>query len=85
MKKVMARVFEPSEIEQLADEIKALVVGALVSDGLIDIDTADLWCRHTTLIVRNETMFESFKTAIFGNRKSNDPIMSVVSKRVVKE
>ena len=51
--------FTQPQMEERYDEIKRLVVTALVNDGLIDHDKADEWCSNTTFIMKRKGIFRT--------------------------
>jgi len=46
-------------MEDYLDQIKTLIVGALVSSGLVDSDAAEEWCKNHTVILREKNTFRS--------------------------
>jgi len=47
------------EMDDLADNAKALVVAALVDEGELDKDIGNEWCKTHTLVLRKKTMFRT--------------------------
>lgn len=43
---------DKGQLEEMLDGAKVLVIGALVTEGLLDRGTADTWCGAHTLVLR---------------------------------
>ena len=52
--------FTTEDIEEIADTVKAIVVGALLKDKFISDGTkADEWCKSHTVIVTKKSIFRT--------------------------
>ena len=48
-----------SDLEDLADVVKTVIVGGLVKEGLLESDIAEDWARTHTLIARKKSIFRT--------------------------
>jgi len=46
-------------LESHSDQVKVSVLDALVSDGLLQLDEAELWCERHTLILSKKSFFRT--------------------------
>ncbi len=51
--------YTTSDIEDNADILKAIILKALVCDGLLDAEEADGWAVAHTLIIRKKSIFRT--------------------------
>lgn len=51
--------YTKEELEELADQIKSLILGNLVSKGLIDYDIAEQYTADNTVILREKSIFRT--------------------------
>ena len=71
MNKIMSNksyVYNDSDMEEMADSVKAAIMTALVSECIMDEKTADQWCADHTIIKRGKTFFRTISD-IFRNTK----------------
>ena len=66
-----------SEIEDIADTVKACVLRALASDGLIEEQAADNWAAVHTVIVRKKTVFRTL-TSLWRDMQETDGLYYIV-------
>ena len=69
-------------IEDTADLVKALVLGALVEEELLNDKVADQWCVDHTIIVREKW---GFYRILGGSKKNDDGLWHTVVKRVASQ
>ena len=65
------------DLEAAADAAKAATVGALVREGLLDEQEADMWARRHTIIYRRKGIFHTF-SKIWKDTVENDNFELVV-------
>ena len=51
--------YTTSDIEDTADVLKAILLKALVGDGLLTTENADDWAATHTLIIRKKSIFRT--------------------------
>ncbi len=63
------RMYSSKDFEYSLDHAKAVVLSALVADGLLDINEADEWGLSHSIIVKKKTMFKSLLSMIWEKTK----------------
>jgi len=58
-------------LEDIADNIKVVVLKALVRDGIVDPEVADKWAEKHTVLHRNKSIFRTL-TDKWGKEKTED-------------
>lgn len=66
-------MFSNRDLEFTADQVKAIVIDALVADGKIDGEVAHKWCLDHTIIIRKEYKFMSLLYRFLNLFKDPDP------------
>ena len=67
-------------LENTADEIKVVILSALVSGGYITLDAAEVWCENHTVILRKKRFFRTWSTR--WRKEKEDGLVYIVVKKV---
>lgn len=67
------------DFENEADKIKAIILDALVKDGLLGENQADNWCKTHTIILRKKSIFRTISDAWKKEHDSQGYLYVVVS------
>ena len=54
-----AWTYSRSNLEELVDDVKAIVIFALVNEELLDKEEANNWSKTHTLILRKKSFFQT--------------------------
>ena len=65
-------------LEDYADSVKVIIVGALAGDGLIDKEIADTWCSEHTVIRRKKNIFRTISKLWRDTEEAEGMYMMVV-------
>lgn len=71
-----------SELEDNYDQIKSVVVGALVKEGAIEQDLADEWCAEHTVILSKKSIFRTITDKFSKSEGSKDSYLIKVVRSV---
>jgi len=73
-----AYMLDDRGLEENADAVKALILGVMVNDGLLDVDTAEEWAKTHTVIVRRKTFFRTITNLWREQQESGGIVYHVV-------
>lgn len=80
--KLESFAFSKSEFEDQLDVVKAVVVCALVNDGLIDLKTGDDWTASHGLKLERKSLWRTISDRWKKEPDTDHYTLSVVSRRV---
>ena len=64
--------FTRANMEDLADDIKAIVVSGLVREKMLNDESGNEWCKSHTIIIREKSFFRTlFEKVIKSDEKDN--------------
>lgn len=75
-----AWTYSRSNLEELVDDVKAIVIFALVSEELLDKEEANNWSKTHTLLMRKKSFFQTLLEKVI-ETDDEDNIKFIVVKK----
>jgi hypothetical protein len=72
--------YTKEDVENEADSIKAIIVDALIKDGLLDKEDGEEWAVNHTIVLRKKSIFRVLSDIWQREKESNTYLFLVVSK-----